>query len=685
MKEIFELEILNKKFIVEIGDLVAQANGACFLTLGGTKILATASVSDYEKEELDFFPLTVDYEERYYAAGKIKGPRYIKRETRPSDEAICNARMIDRAIRPLFPEDLKREVQVVVTVLSWDGENDPDVLGLLGSSIALSISDIPWKGPVGCLRVGKIGKDFIFNPTYSQKESSEMDVVFAGVKRNGKILLNMIEGGFLESKEEEVVASFDFSLSILEKLIEFQKKIQEKIGKPKIQVFPEKDELLQEEILKNFEKKFEEALFPKDKIERGKFLKEVMEELNEFLKLNFPQKINLGFKIARKIYKKILEKNILEKGVRPDGRGLDEMRNIEMEVGVLPRTHGSAIFSRGLTKSLSIVTLGAPDDVQLLEGMEISGKKRFMHHYNFPPYSAGEIKPIKGPGRREIGHGMLVEKALSPIIPSFDEFPYTIRIVSEILSSNGSTSMAASSSSSLALMDAGVPIKRPVAGISLGLVKEKILVDIQGPEDAFGEMDFKVAGTEKGITAIQMDVKIDGITREILKECLEKGKRARLKILEKMKEILPEPRREVSPLAPKVLKIKIDPEKIREVIGPGGRVINEIIAECGVSIKIEETGEIYITAEKEEAPKKAAVWIKNITRQIRIGEIFYGKVKRILSFGAIIEISPGQEGLLHVSKMKKRKIKLLKIGEIIPVKVIAIDEMGRLNLDLLEK
>jgi len=650
--------------------------------------LSTVCVSSYEKEQTEFFPLTVEYEERYYASGKIKGPRYIKRETRPSDEAICNARMVDRAIRPLFPKELTREVQVINTVLSWDGENDPDVLALLASSFSTLISEIPWKGPVGAVRVGKIGEKFIINPTYKEKEESEMDVVFAGVKRNGEILINMIEGGFSEVDEKTILKAFDFAKPEIEKLIDFQEKIAKEISKEKIplKVIGE-DRVFEEELKKFLGERLRNAVFQKERSEKFSKLKK---EFLEFLNQKFPERIFEGLRFFDKEVEKLLAKEIIENGIRPDGRKIDEMRKISCQVSVLPRTHGSAIFCRGQTKSLSILTLGAPGDVQLLEGMEISGKKRFMHHYNFPPYSVGEISPLRGPGRREIGHGMLVERALLPIIPDFEHFPYTIRIVSEILSSNGSTSMASVCSSSLALMDAGVPIKRPAAGIALGLVinekgEYRILIDIQGPEDHYGDMDFKVAGTEKGITAIQMDLKIDGISKKILEEALEQGKKARFEILKIMKETLPKPRETLSPFAPKILTIQINPEKIRDVIGPGGRMINEIISECGVSIDIEETGKIFVTAEKEEAAKKAIAWIKNITREVKVGEVFQGKVKRILNFGALIEILPGQEGLLHISQIKKQKGLKLKVGEIIPVRVISIDELGRINLGFFKK
>jgi polyribonucleotide nucleotidyltransferase len=684
----YKIKIGEKEMVFDHSNLAEQASGACFVRYGGTMVLSTACMSSFEKEQTEFFPLTVEYEEKYYAAGKIKGPRYIKREGRPSDEAIHNARMVDRSIRPLFPKELTREIQVINTVLSWDGENDPDILAILASSFSLLISEIPWQGPVGAVRVGKIGEKFVINPTYKEKEASEIDIVFAGVKRNGEILINMIEGGFLEVDEKIILKAFDVAKNEIENLIYFQERIAKEIGKEKIPLrVLEKDKSFENELKKFLEGRLKEAIFQKEKNEKFAQLKK---EYIEFVSQKFPEKIFNASIFLNKEVERILAKEIIEKGIRPDGRKIDEVREISCQVSVLPRTHGSAIFCRGQTKSLSILTLGAPGDVQLLEGMEISGKKRFMHHYNFPPYSTGEVAPLRGPSRREIGHGMLVERALLPVIPDFEQFPYTIRIVSEILSSNGSTSMASTCSSSLALMDAGVPIKRPVAGIALGLVTNekgdyRILTDIQGPEDHFGDMDFKVAGTEKGVTAIQMDLKITGISKEMFKEVLERGKKTRLEILKIMESVLPKPRQNVSPFAPKILTIQINPEKIRDVIGPGGRMINEIISETGVSIDIEETGKIFVTAEKEEAAKKAIAWIKNITREVKVGEIFQGKIKRILNVGVFVEILPGQEGLIHISQIKKQKGLKLRVGEIVPVKVVSIDDLGRINLEFFTK
>jgi len=688
-EEKFITKLNGKDLILKINDWAEQTNGAVFLQYGETLVLSTAVMSNLPKEEMSFFPLTVEYEERFYAAGKIKGSRYIKRETRPSDEAICNARLIDRAIRPLFPENLNREVQVVTTVLSWDGKNDPDILGLLAASVALSLSDIPWNGPVGAVRVGRKEGNFILNPDYEERENNELDIIFAATEKDG-LLINMIEGGLNELEDETILKAYQFAKPFLKELIDFQEKIAKKLGKEKAKIIiPTLDPELERKVKDFLKNKLEKSLAAKEGTEN------LREELNIFVEENFPGQSNKAQKILDKEIEKVIHQNTIKTKKRVDGRGLEEIRKIECLAGVLPRTHGSGLFCRGQTKTLSILTLGTPGDVQLLEGMEIVGKKRFMHHYNFPPYSTGEIKPMRGPGRREIGHGALVERALLPLIPSFEKFPYTIRIVSEILSSNGSTSMASVSSSSLALMDAGVPIKSPAAGIALGLVQNEkgeyeILTDIQGPEDHHGDMDFKAAGTKDGVTAIQMDVKINGITEEILKEALERGKKARNQILGKMAEVLKEPRPEISPLAPKILALQINTEKIREVIGPGGRVINEIIAETGVtSIDIEQDGKVFITAETEDAAEKAFNWVKNIVREVKVGEVFEGKVKRILDFGIFVEVLPGQEGLLHNSQLtppRGAKVRdIINIGDTISVKVISIDNQGRINLSLDEK
>ena len=686
----FEKKIDKKNLIFEINDLASKSASSAFARLGDTLVFVTVNFSKEELINPDFFPLSVEYEEKFYAAGKIRGSRYIKRETRPSDEAICNARLVDRAIRPLFPDSIQRAVQVMATVLSWDGENDPDILALLGASLSLFISPLFWEGPVGAVRVGKIKDEFRINPNYKEREESEFDLIVCGVKEGEEIIINMLEGDFNETKEETVIDAIQFAKPFIKEIIEFQEEIGRKTGKTKIEISQKKlDSFFEKEIKDWLGKKLELAIFEKEK--KG-YLEETKREFLNFLLENKKsgEEINLSLKIFKKELVKVLHKLILEKDKRPDGRKLDEIREIYCQAGVVPRTHGSGLFCRGETKALSILTLGAPGDVQLLEGMEIVGKKRFMHHYNFPPYSTGEVKPIKGPGRREIGHGMLVERALLPVIPSFDDFPYTIRVVTEILSSNGSTSMASCCSSSLALMDAGVPIKKPVAGIALGLIKSeknwKVLTDIQGPEDQYGDMDFKIAGTNEGITAMQLDVKIKGIDEEIIKECLNRAKKSRLEILEIMSKVLSKPRESLSPFAPRILTFKIAPEKIREVIGPGGKTINEIIEECGVSIDIEPDGKIFITSEKEDAAKKALSWIKNITREVKVGEVFQGKIKRIFNFGAVVELLPNQEGLLHISKLRRWRIKNIKeifrVGEIIPVKVSAVNKEGKISLSL---
>jgi polyribonucleotide nucleotidyltransferase len=692
--EKFKLELGGRELKVEVRDLAEQAAGSVFVQYGDTLVLATAVMSELEKEGIDFFPLTVEYEERYYAAGKILGSRYMRREGRPSDEAILTCRFIDRAIRPRFPKSLKREVQVVVTCLSWDGENDPDEIGLIAASLALSISNIPWSGPLAVLRIGKTDNKLILNPIYSEREKSDLDLALAGLEQNNNLLINMIEAEGNEVEEDVILEAVKFAKPNLKKLIDFQNEIVKKLGEEKIEIAePASDPELEKEIKEFLKDKLEKALYQPLKSGRMQDVNQLKDELLYFIEQNRPGRQKITKEIFENEINEIVHENIIKSEKRPDARKLDELRQIECEVGLLPRTHGSGLFIRGQTKSLSILTLGAPGDVKLLDGMETRGKKRFMHHYNFPPYSTGEVKPLRGPGRREIGHGMLAERSLLPLIPSFDDFPYTIRIVTEILSSNGSTSMASVSSSSLALMDAGVPLKRPATGIALGLMQDdkgnyKILTDIQGPEDHHGDMDLKVAGTKKGITAIQMDVKIDGITDEILKKTLEQGKKARLQILEKMEKVISEPRKQLSPFAPRIIILQINPDKIREVIGPGGKVINAIIAECGVSIDIEDTGKIFVTAEKEEAADKATSWIKNITREVMVGETFQGRVTRILNFGAFVEILPGQEGLVHISQLASYRVAkvedIVKVGDVIPVKVISIDEQGRINLSLKE-
>jgi len=688
----FKKKIGDKELTVEIRDLAQRANGSCMVRYGDTVVLATAVMSDYEREGIDFFPLTVEYEEKFYAAGKILGSRFIRRETKPSDEAILTARSIDRAIRPRFPKHLRREIQVVVTCLSWDGENDPDTIGLLAASIALSISDIPWMGPISTVRVGRTDDEFILNPTYEQRGKANLEFLIAGMEGEKDFLINMIEFEGEEAKEDSILAAYQFAKPQLKELVELQKEIVKKLGKEKAEIpAPPKDEALENDINEYLGNKIEEILY-KEKGNQGmENINGLKKELIYYIEGKYPSMgkekyVNSYFE--EKLNETIHE-NIIKKDRRPDGRKLDEIRTLGTEVGLLPRTHGTGLFMRGETKALSILTLGSPGDVRLLEGMEIRGKKRFMHHYNFPPYSSGEVKPMRGPGRREIGHGMLAEKALFPLVPDIEKFPYTIRAVTEILCSNGSSSMASVSAACLAMMDAGVPVKSTAAGIAVGLMSDssgnyKLVADIQGPEDHHGDMDFKVAGTKEGVTAIQMDVKVEGISEKIMEEALELAKKSREHIIKEMEKTLPEPRKEMSPWAPRIYTFSIKPDKIREVIGPGGKIINEIIDKCEVSIDIEDDGKVFVTGEKDEAAKKAVEWIKNIVREVEVGEVFQGKVKRIMNFGAFVEILPGQEGLVHISQLADRRVEkvedVVNVGDIVPVKVISIDEQGRINL-----
>jgi polyribonucleotide nucleotidyltransferase len=692
----FDLKLDGKNIEIETNSLAEQANGSALVRCGDTLVLVTAVMSRQDREGLNFFPLTVEYQEKYYAAGKIKGSRFIKREGRPSDESICNARLIDRSIRPRFSKGMKRDVQVIATILSWDGENDPDILSLIGASTALSVSNIPWQGPLGVVRVCRKDNKFILNPSYEEKEDADMEIVFVGLYQGKELLINMIEGNFHQVGEKAILEAYDFGEKHIKKLIDFQNEITKKQGKEKSALEMEQEEPeLEKEIKKLLGDKFEKAFFQKDKNKRLDELEAVNKELSSFVEEKYPQEDKLGSALdfLDKEADRLVHENVIKYNKRVDGRKTDELRKIGSEIALVPRAHGSGLFSRGQTKSLSILTLGSPGDQQLLEGMEIEEKKRFMHHYNFLPYSSGETGPVRGPGRREIGHGALAERALAPLLPDSEEFPYTIRLVSEIVSSNGSTSMASVSSSSLALMDAGVPIKGLATGIAIGLAKQgkeyKVLTDIQGPEDHHGDMDFKVAGTRQGITVIQMDVKIEGISKKIIQEALDAAKKARTDILDVMEKTISKPRTELSPYAPSILTIQINPDKIGELIGPGGKVINKIIDETGANIDIEDSGLVFITSEGQEAAKKALVLVKNITREVKVGEIFQGKVKKVLDFGAFVELFPGHEGLIHISKLSDKRVEkvedVVKVGDQVSVKVISIDDQKRVNLLLLKK
>ncbi len=706
VKDTFEIQVGEQKpIIIKTTNWTEQASGSCLISQGETEVLVTATLSPHTREGMDYFPLTVEYEERFYAAGKILGSRFMKREGRASDEATLNARMIDRAIRPLFPTDFMKEVQVIATCLSWDGENDPDILGMIGSSFALAVSEIPWNGPLGAIRVSRVAGKFVFNPTYEQKKESDMDLTLSaiwqpalsGVEGGDDILVNMIEMGAKEVLEKDVLEAYEAAKKELKKIIDLQISAVKKIGKTKDEFLPAVELDIANEIKEWLGNKLVDAITNAPKGEKNLGAAEdLKKELVKYLAEKHPgegkEKQVLAF--FEKEIERIIIKNIIEKDYRPDGRNSLEIRPLSCEVKVLPRAHGSAVFFRGLTRVLSVLTLGGPGDSQILESMETTGKKRFMHHYNFPPFSSGETAPMRGPKRREIGHGSLAEKALLPVLPDIETFPYTIRIVSECVSSNGSTSMASTCAACIALMDAGVPIKEPVAGISVGLAKDeetgkyKVLTDIQGPEDHYGDMDFKVAGTKNGITAIQMDIKIDGINKNIMEEALARAKDARFKILDIIKEQIAEPRKELSPYAPKIFTLKINPAKIGEVIGPKGSVINKIIEECGVAIDIDDSGLVFITGTDAEGVEKAATWVKGIVREVEVGEVFQGKVVKIMDFGAFVEILPGTDGMVHISKFVKERIQsvseVAKEGDTIPVKVMSVDELGRINLSAID-
>ena len=710
-KETFELEIGGKTLKITINDWAIQAGGSCLVQYGETVVLANATMSQSNTEGKDFFPLTTEYEEKFYAAGKIFGSRFLKRESRPTDEAILTSRMIDRAIRPLFPKDFKKEVQVIATVLSWDGENDPDIPAFIASSFALAISPIPWNGPLGGIRIGRVNGEFIINPTYSQRVQGDMDLTLTGLFKDGEILINMIEMGGKELAEDDVLKAMKFAEEPLKQIIDFQIKNAQKVSKPKAEFSPVVELDIYKDSKEFLGDQLDDAITNAGAGEKNLGATELLKEaLTKFIIEKYPDEDktksrlqgNTGSRIPNlsvsgqvssffeKEMERIIIKNIIEKNQRPDGRKPEEIRPLSAEVAVLPRTHGSGVFHRGMTKILSILTLGGPGDQQILEGMEFVGKKRFMHHYNFPPFSTGETAPMRGPKRREIGHGHLVEKALLPLIPDPLNFPYTIRIVSEALSSNGSTSMASVCAATIALMDAGVPITAPAAGISIGLAKDeesgkyKVLTDIQGPEDHFGDMDFKVAGTKQGITAIQLDVKIDGINEIIIKEALTKAKDARLKILGIIKEKIAEPRKELSQYAPKIYSMQINPSKIGEVVGPKGSVINKMIEEFMVQIDIEDSGIVMITGQSQEQVDACAARIKSIVREVAVGEKFEGTVRKIMDFGAFVDILPGQSGLVHISKFVSYQIKnvseVVKEGDVIPVVVEGIDDLGRINL-----
>ncbi|MDA1337483.1 MAG: polyribonucleotide nucleotidyltransferase [bacterium] len=692
----YKITLGDKEISFELTSLAEQANGKVLIRMGDTVALVTAVMSRYPLDNLSFFPLTVEYEERFYAAGKILGSRYMRREGRPSDEAVITARVIDRAIRPLFPAGFNREVQVICTVLSWDTKNDPDIIGLLGASLALLTSNIPFSGPVGVVRIGKIDGKFLLNPTYEEREKSDIDFVLAATTKDGEVLFNMIEAEGKEIPEDIFQEALEFGEPYLKEIIDFQEKIaKEQETKKVLFEAPGSNEELTAECKEFLGDRLQQALFTGEKTLRMDAANDLKAELSFFIDGKFPGegKASPAKDFFETEIDRLIHEAALRDGMRVDGRKLDELREISGEVGLLPRTHGSGFFARELTKTLSLLTLGAPGDHRLMEGMEFIGKKRFMHHYNFPPYAPGEVKPMRGPGRREIGHGMLAEKALLPVIPSSEQFPYTIRIVTEVVSSNGSTSMASVCSSTLALLDAGVPITRPVAGISMGVMMAEngkdyaLLTDIQGPEDHHGDMDFKVAGTKQGITAIQLDVKIRGVNKQIFKEALAAAKETRFKILDTVIEkLLAEPRKELSQFAPRIVVIQINPEKIGMVIGPGGKTIHKIMDETGVEIDIDDSGEVYITTDNAEMAKKASDMVLGIVKEVEVGELYEGEVKKIMDFGAFVELLPGHDGLVHVSQISDKRVEnvsdVLSVGDVVTVKVIKIDDLGRIDLSM---
>jgi polyribonucleotide nucleotidyltransferase len=702
--ESFKAEIGGREMIIETGKLAPQTNGACTIRYGDTVVLATACVSDHIREGISWFPLMVDFDEKLYAAGKIKGSRFIKREGRPTDEAILSGRLIDRSIRPLFDEGIKNDVQVVISTLSFDAENDPDVMGLNAASCALMISDIPWNGPVGAVRVGRIessteeGKyEWVLNPTYEARKKSDLDLVVVGTKEE----IVMIEAGANEISEEDFEEAIYFGMKHLKKTIELIEEVVKKVAKEKLSLKIETTEeekaefeIIKEKVSTIIHQEEENIFGAKTKEEYKKNVRALKEKVEEVLKADSEVSKDLrskGKKLIEDFLDEHARKMILEKGTRVDGRKLDQLRPISSEVGILPRTHGTGLFQRGETQVMSVVTLGPPSDEQILDTMEESGKKRYMHHYNFPSFSVGEVGPMRGPGRRDIGHGALAEKALIPMLPGKDDFPYTIRVVSEVLASNGSSSQASACGSSLALMDAGVPIKKPVAGIAMGMMSDpenkenyKILTDIQGIEDHSGDMDFKVAGTKDGITAVQLDIKLGGIPRKSVPETLAGAKKARLEILEVMSGAIDVPRKDLSPFAPRIHTIHINPEKIRDLIGPGGKMINGIIDTTGVAIDIEDDGTVFITSTDGESFEKALKMVEDVTAEVEVGKIYQGKVTRLMDFGAFVEVLPNQEGLVHVSEMAPFRVgkpsDAVAVGDIVPTKVKEIDDQGRVNL-----
>jgi polyribonucleotide nucleotidyltransferase len=683
---VFKTEVASRPLVVETGKMAQLANGQCLVRYGDTAVQVAVTIAEKPREGIDFFPLNVDYEERLYSVGKIPGS-FLKREGRPSEKAILTSRVIDRPIRPLFPKDLRNDVSVVATVFCVEQDNQPEFAAMIGTGIALAISDIPFYGPLASIFVGIEDGKFVINPTQRQRDASPLNLTVSGTRER----VVMIEAGASEVDEDTMFNAIMFAHEEIKRLCDFVDMIANEVGKKeKIKYEPH---VMNEELYKAvFDYAYDmikEAIDTDDKKVRDANMLEVKNKLAEKFSEQFEDYEESIEEVLYNVQKHIVRKWLIEEGKRVDGRSLDEIRPLSAEVGIFPRTHGSGLFSRGQTQVLTVATLGALGEVQKLDGIDDYEVKRYMHHYNFPSYSVGETRPSRGPGRREIGHGALAEKALEPVIPSEEEFPYAIRLVSEVLSSNGSTSQASICGSTLALMDAGVPIKAPVAGISVGLITEgekyKTILDIQGLEDFFGDMDFKVAGTKKGVTAIQMDLKIEGLTPEIIKEALEKTRNARIHILDTvMKNAIEKPRETISEYAPRVMTLQIDPEKIRDVIGTGGKVIQKIITDTGVKIDIDDSGKVFILSYDKSGGEEAAKIINGIVKDPQVGEVYTGKVVRIMQFGAFVEFLPGKDGLVHISKLDKKRVNkvedVVNIGDEIKVKVIEIDDKGRINL-----
>ncbi len=680
----YEMQLGGRELVIETGKMAKQANGAVLVRYGDTAVLVATTATVEPRQGVDFFPLTVDYEEKMYAVGKIPGG-FIKREGRPAEAAVLTSRMIDRPIRPCFPDGFRNDVHVVATVLSVDQDNSPQIAAMIGASCALSISDIPFNGPIAGVRIGRIDEQFVVNPDVAATEKSDLNMAIAGTRD----AILMVEGGAEELPEDVILDGIMFAHQVIKELIAFQDKIVAEIGKPKMKVvtagIPEE---ISSAVREYATDKLKAAAFHPDKHTREDQIKVVKAEAAEFFSEKYPDNAKEVSTMLQKVLKEIVRKMITIDKIRPDGRMLDEVRQITCEVGLLKRTHGSALFTRGQTQALTLTTLAPISDGQIIDGLGVETSKRYIHHYNFPDYSVGEVRRSGSPGRREIGHGALAERALLPVIPSEETFPYAIRLVSEILESNGSSSMASVCGSTLSLMDAGVPLKAPVVGIAMGLVSDgqnyTILTDIQGMEDALGDMDFKVAGTNAGITAIQMDIKIGGITKDIFRSALEQAHRARMFILDKMLAVLSEPRAELSPFAPRIIRMQIDPDKIRDVIGPGGKIIKKIIEDTGVAIDIDDDGKVFIAAVDGKAGKKAEQIIQNLVRSVEIGAVYSGKVMRIMNFGAFVEVLPGKEGLVHISQLSNERVAkvedVVSVGDEIMVKVTEIDRQGRINL-----